>query len=291
MIGIKDEIHRQKNDNSGAGGDSDDELGDTALKQSEELQKRHRKLYENVGDSTILDTTFLEQEIISESVGSILASALGTEFWPGYQTEQENLKKIGSNICNHVRELAMDPSSAPNTPLEFVLQSVPPPSASQADSKTLPLPEISELKHVFEIMGFQLPQSLLQPTAPTASDATARSGTGTGSGSVSGDNTSIAGSATSSTANAKNAGAGTSANSKGKSVNANSNSNSTGTIRLKVALPKGGSTEIQIYPGYHVGRQVETFLVQHGLEDDDDARFKLTRAAEQIAKKHFKNKE
>ena len=169
--------------------------------------------------------------------------------------EQENLKKIGTKICNHVRELALDPSSAPSTPLEFVLQSVPPLSAAQAESRTLPMPDAEELQHVFEIMGFQLPPPLAQQGSANEQSS---------------------------------AGSGTSTKSeKRRSTKAASGSAASSAIRLKVALPTGGDAEIQIYPGYHVGRQVETFLVQHGLEDDDDSRYKLTKAAEQIAANHF----
>jgi len=255
MLGVREEMNRQALSGIGAAGDSDDE-GDYAEKQAAETKRRYDRLF-NDHSAGLLDTAFLEQEVIGESVGAILSSALGTEFWPGYQAEQENLKKIGASICNHVRELALDPSSAPATPLEFVLQSVPPLSAAQAESRTLPMPDAEELQHVFEIMGFQLPPRLAQPggggqdpeqlsTAASTKSVPSKRPTKTASGVA-----------------ASNA------------------------IRLKVALPTGADAEIQIYPGYHVGRQVDTFLVQHGLEDDDDARYKLTRAAEQIAAHHF----
>ena len=267
MLGVREEISRQAATGATASGESeDDDDDDVAARQADEMARRYEKLFKNAGDHPLLDTAFLEQEIISESVGSILSSALGTDFWPGYQAEAENLKKIGFSITDRVRELAMDPSSAPSTPLEFVLQSVPPPSAAQADSKSLPMPDVEELKHIFEIMGFSLPPSLLQPVT----------GAPGSSGAADGTNASV-------TTNANNKSPGPA---RGSAAGGNAGAGNN-TIKLIVALPTGGSAEIQIYPGYHVGRQVETFLVQHGLEDDDDARLKLTRAAEQIAAKHF----
>jgi hypothetical protein len=259
VLGVREEMYRQAVGGIGAGGDSDDEEGEFAERQAAETKQRYDKLFGNES-SALLDTAFLEPEIIGDSVGSILSSALGTDFWPGYQAEQENLKKIGATICDHVRELALDPSSAPTTPLEFVLQSVPPLSAAQAEGRTLPMPDNDELQKAFEIMGFQLPPSLLQQQGSTA------------------DQSSISTAAASATKRPPQP----------PTAASGAKPEAGAPIRLKIALPGGSSADIQIYPGYHVGRQVESFLVQHGLEDDDEARHKLTRAAEQIAAKHFK---
>lgn len=273
MLGIREEITQQASQKIGAGGDSDDE-SDYAAKQANETKRRYARLFSE-NNSDLLDTKFLEQEIISESVGSILSSALGIEFWPGFQAEEENLKRIGTNICDHVRELALDPSSAPATPLEYVLQSVPPLSAAQAEGKMLPMPDAEELRQVFEIMGFQLPPTLLSGSAAHAATSRDNDGDGDGHSASSISTPSLAG-----TALGKSGVAG------GKSKTAAAATPS--TIRLKVALPDGKSADIQIYPGFHVGRQVDAFLIQHGLDDDDDARRKLTSAAEQLAAKHFK---
>ena len=268
MLSIRDNITRQLNLSTGAGGDSDDddEL-DPTKEQAHDKKKRYEKLFAANG-SSLLDTTFLEQEIISDSVGSILSSSLGIEFWPGLESEEEKLKSIGANICERVRELALDPSSAPATPLEFILQSVPPMTQDESESlKKAPSPDTDELKNIFEIMGFALPPSLLQQDGDLN------------------ENNSIS---TSMTGQRPPLGSSVESQLNQQKTPQQKQQVNNSTIKLKVMLPTGASTEIQIYPGYHIGRQVETFLVQHNMEDDLVARKKLTKAATQIAKKNFR---
>ena len=189
-------------------------------------------------------TAFLEQEIVCDSVGSILASCLGTEFWPGYEQEEENLKQIGEKINDYIHRLAVDPASAPSTPLEHVLMSVaPPPPVSSTgagagagageNSGRTPEPDVEELRNVFEIMGFQLPSSLLVTAAnsggPKRAVATAMRST-----------------------------------------------------KLRVMLPSGETAEMILYPGYHVGQQVDAFLLEHDMQDNDEAKAKLLQAAQTI---------
>jgi len=191
--------------------------------------------------SAALKTAFLEQEIVADSVGSILASCLGTEFWPGFEHEEDNLRQIGEKINEYVHRLAADPASAPSTPLEHVLHSVPPPlppghgvgGISAPPAPAVPEPDIEELKNVFEIMGFKLPESLLVTAASSSSSkrpaATAMRST-----------------------------------------------------KLRVKLPSGEAADMVLYPGYHVGQQVEAFLVKHNLQDEDDVKAKLLEAAQSI---------
>ena len=187
-----------------------------------------------------LKTPFLEQEIVCDSVGSILASCLGTEFWPGYEQEEENLKHIGEAINDYVHRIAADPASAPSTPLEHILHSTAPPLAATAQQQhaahlgTLHTraPDIEELKHVFEVMGFRVPQSLLTAAVnagPKRALATAMPST-----------------------------------------------------KLRVKLPDGQSADMVLYPGYHVGQQVDAFLVQHAIEENEDAKAKLVEAANKV---------
>lgn len=179
-----------------------------------------------------LKSAFLEQEIVCDSVGSILASCLGTELWPGYENEEESLKQIGDNICEYVRRLALDPASAPSTPLEHVLHCTPPVLGGRPSAVAPPEPNIDELKAVFEVMGFQLPPTLLTTAAsssPKRAVATAMR-----------------------------------------------------SIKLRVKLPTGKSADMILFPGYHVGQQVDAFLTQHEMQDDDEARAKLFEVAKEF---------
>ena len=186
-------------------------------------------------ESSALKTAFLEQEIVCDSVGSILASCLGTEFWPGFEQEEENLKHIGEQINDFVHRLAVDPASAPSTPLEHVLHSTAPQLLSGPAAGAVgqaPEPDIDELRSVFEIMGFQLPGSLLT----TATSAGPKRAVATAMRST----------------------------------------------KLRVKLPTGDTADMILYPGYHVGQQVDAFLVQHDMQDDDEAKLKLIEAAQSI---------
>lgn len=53
----------------------------------------------------LLQTPFLEDDIEADSIGSILASVTGIEYWPGYEAERSNLSRIGKSLTNIVNKL------------------------------------------------------------------------------------------------------------------------------------------------------------------------------------------
>jgi GTPase SAR1 family protein len=60
-----------------------------------------------------LKTPFLEEDVDAGCIGSILASAVGIEYWPGYEAERTNLTQIGKSLTNLVNSLeACDVSGA-----------------------------------------------------------------------------------------------------------------------------------------------------------------------------------
>lgn len=54
------------------------------------------------------------------------------------------------------------------------------------------------------------------------------------------------------------------------------------STKLRVKLPDGQSADMILYPHYHVGQQVDAFLVQHSIEDNEDAKAKLVAAAKNV---------
>ena len=40
----------------------------------------------------LLRTPFLDQNLMTDSIGSVLSSCLGTEFWPGFEVETRHLQ-------------------------------------------------------------------------------------------------------------------------------------------------------------------------------------------------------
>ena len=45
---------------------------------------------------------FLEKDLLLGSVGSILASAAGTEYWPGYENEKEDLQDLQLSLTRKI---------------------------------------------------------------------------------------------------------------------------------------------------------------------------------------------
>jgi hypothetical protein len=109
--------------------------------------------------SSPLVAPFLEEDVMMDSVGSILASCIGTEHWPGYYAEEENLKHIGAHINDLIDRLATDGKSVPKQPLEY--------SVEEIDRNPTEI-DLEELQEAFQIMGFKLPPSL-QPQTSMAS--------------------------------------------------------------------------------------------------------------------------
>lgn len=56
-------------------------------------------------NSKQLRTGFLEADVEVDSIGSILASAIGIEYWPGFEAERENLEQIGKSLTSIVNKI------------------------------------------------------------------------------------------------------------------------------------------------------------------------------------------
>jgi hypothetical protein len=205
----------------------------------------------------LLPYRYLEGDILCESVGSIISSTLGVEFWPGYANQEEDLRFVGESIESHIKNIALDPSSAPKTPIEFALNSVPAPPPASDTTADVPDTSTEELQRAFNIMNFQLPSSLLAYKDEGKLPASSRGAPTIGAGSDG-------------------------ALPRPPEVRAGAPS-----LKVNVCLPTGNNTDMTIYPGYHLGRQVEAFLLQHNMEDDDNARHKLINVASQLAQRYF----
>ena len=110
----------------------------------------------SVARSHNITPSLLDQNILCNSVGNILSSALAVEQWQGFEREQEHLVDVGNKISSFIDELSDGISDAP-----------PPPDPSRhgtlagGDLHTaLTEPDADEVRHLFNIMGLSLPQSL-----------------------------------------------------------------------------------------------------------------------------------
>ena len=120
------------------------------------------------GDQIPLDAPFLEHDILVDSVGSILASCIGTEYWPGMENEREALMKTAGQVHDLVLRLGFgEDDKLPKQPLEFNIGTAPvqsrPTTQQSLSSDKEDIPDMEELKDAFDIMGFTLPPSLGGP--------------------------------------------------------------------------------------------------------------------------------
>lgn len=231
----------------------------------------------------------LEPNILSDSVGAILASHLGTEFWPGLEEEGEELERIGWKIGSFIEQLSeagvtestistvstavMDDAyfgqqnfqqAAPQA--HHLVARVPssPSRERSASAATASSPteefvdadySVSDLRAAFEIMGLTLPTSL---------DATFIA--------KENNNAHMAATAALDTTprNPKPAASGATAYLR----------------KMVVKLPDGTSADMILDLDSNIEQQIELFLLSNSLANDDEARQKLIGIGRQVQTKY-----
>lgn len=228
MLNIRDKL---KNSNANLNNDNDN------IYQEKFSERKSSDDIININ----INPPFLEQDIVADSVGSILSSCLGIEFWPGYEAEEENLKNIGSKISSLVNQVMNDPTTLPSSPLEF-------PLVSSFDYNHNHEPNLDELKNMFETMGLPLPESLNHSNQTIHSSNTNHLTT-------------------------------TSNNSPSSSTNEIDQKIGKG-VKLRVRLPDGTPADLVIYPEYDIESQVTVFMSRFGIENNNSAKNKLVEVAQ-----------
>jgi hypothetical protein len=213
-------------------------------------------------------------------VGSILASHLGTEFWPGLEEEGEELEKIGWKIGSFIEQLSetgvteASLTTASTALLDDAFSSqhnfhhaAPAPPSSPPRSPGRPSPHargaplpteeyvdagysLSDLRAAFEIMGLSLPASLETVSQESSQKA--------GADSSSARPTKTASSAT------------------------------TYLRKMTVKLPDGTSADMILDLDSNIEQQIELFLLSNSLAEDDDARQKLIAIGRKVQLKYCK---
>jgi len=200
-----------------------------------------------------LNTPFLQSNICADSIGSILASCINTEYWPGFDDAGESLTGIGEDISHLISLISSDPQSLPEFPKEFHL---PTGYAAHTLQHTLNEEGIDKnIEHYFDIMGLKLPK----PSDLTSNDTVPRP-------------------LRSNRRRSTYASRRSSLDSLNSDVGQN---NIPKSCKLKVYLPgKDDSVAIMtLHSNYDVEQQVDAFLVQYGIEENTHARAKLMEAA------------
>ena len=230
MLTIRDKL--KNNNNMNLNNDNDD------IYQEKFSERKSSDDIININ----INPPFLEQDIIADSVGSILSSCLGIEFWPGYEAEEENLKNIGSKISSLVNQVMNDPTTLPVSPLEF-------PLVSSFDYNNNHEPNLDELKNMFDTMGLPLPESLNHST-------------------------------NNSNNNHLNTISNTDSPSSSSSKNEIIDQKIGKGVKLRVRLPDGNPADLVIYPEYDIESQVTVFMSRFGIENNISAKNKLVEVAQ-----------
>ena len=239
---------------------------------SEEAKiQEHERIMQSL-DGPLL-APFLEQDLVCDSIGSILASAMGTEYWPGFEAEEENLTQIGKTLTGFLDKLTTDPKSLPKAPLDNSLLSSSSSSNTESiwergggvegtEMYSIPDPDFDELQHVFEVMGFTLPQTLSASAASALSETYVTynranevlNGSSPG-GSPLDNNSRVNTNPTSHQKLTSNPSTGRRTSHQNQQLQ---------QTKLKVRLPDGSAGVLIIYPGYDISDQVDAFMVQVG---------------------------
>ena len=146
MLHIRDELKRPSKA-SHRGTIEDDQFSAEEGKQN--------AMNEALLDSNIISPNILDQNILCNSVGNILSSALSVEKWHGFENEQEHLTQVGNKISSFINELSEGIQDAPSLKPSHVNT-----LAGGTLNTALTEPDAEEVCHLFEIMGLNLPSSL-----------------------------------------------------------------------------------------------------------------------------------
>jgi hypothetical protein len=219
----------------------------------------------------------LEPNVLCDSVGSILASHLGTEYWPGLEEEGDELERIGWKLGTFIEQLSTTGADISEAGLATASAALlddsltgqhnfkgTPKSGIIARSTGL-LAEgeyvdsdytVSDLKSAFEILGLTLPSSL---------DASL----------IAQDNNSSHIASSSGLERARKS----SVSNKGKSTP----TSATPYLRkMAVKLPDGTSADMILDLDSNIEQQIELFLLSNSLANDDEARQKLIGIGRQV---------
>lgn len=184
----------------------------------------------------------LEQPIISDSIGSILASCLNIDHWLGYDVDTANLRQIGQGIVDLIETFDSNSSA-----IDSILQNperfndpygtvdVEGPASSEMEMEYIDSDlDLSEVKAAFQLMGLPYPDlSPLVESQRKSPDAAVRAGSGS------------------------------------------RRKPSSYLRKLAVTLPNGSDSEMVLDLESNTEQQIELFLLSNNLSENADIRKRL----------------
>jgi hypothetical protein len=200
----------------------------------------------NKSEDGQLNISYLERDLVCDSVGSILSSSLGIDYWPGFKAEEENLKKISSDIMSLIDNISNDSNLIPPDPKKYINNNS---NNNYNNELEYPEPNIDELKILFETMGLTLPSTLSALDGNSFSNSTLNVPTEIKK--TRKDDTKI-----------------------NDILNANKGIHTESKrIKLRVCLPDGSTADMILYgSGFDVEEQVDSFMIQYDFEENNNAR-------------------
>jgi hypothetical protein len=229
----------------------------------------------------------LEPNILCDSVGSILASHLGTEFWPGLEEEGEELERIGWKIGNFIEQLSTTGvneaalTTASSALLDDAFSSAQTFQQSAPLPTHLPSPPRSPSRSHAAQYSASSPSRSGQPPVPPAEDyvdagyslADLRAAFEIMGLSLPASLDAVAHQETQAL----------DATSRGSKLNASA---TTYLRKMTVKLPDGTSADMILDLDSNIEQQIELFLLSNSLAEDDEARQKLIGIARKVQRKY-----
>lgn len=233
-------------------GDNNSTTGSTHTIDTTEDRKRSI-----VGSSKQeISISYLEPNIMSSSVGSVMASYFGLESWEGLPAHESEMAKIAEKIDNFIEKLS---SSAENTNIDLNNISVGE-DLFRRESQDLPikpvdldkfdptdssshLKSLQELQEALKVLGLNIPHHLL-PQAPRPVTPQSEKG-------------------------GQNGG------------------NRANLRRMMIKLPHGQSGEMLLDLESNIEPQIDSFLINHGVSTESEAKKKLLQSTVKMQKEYL----
>jgi ribosomal protein S10 len=229
----------------------------------------------NNNNKSEISISYLEPNIMTNSVGAILSSYFGLESWEGWEAHEHEITKIVDRIDTFIEKLS---SSAENNAFLDLNNMIVGEDVFRRESQDLPLKSIEleefdptfqknqniqdslqELNETLKVLGLSLPNHLMPSDSSPPPPPTNEKGQ----------------------SNLK------SSNPSGNNTSGVQFPNRTHLRRMVIKLPQGQTGELMIDLESNVESQVDLFLETHGMDDDLEARRKLLQSVLKMQREYL----
>lgn len=219
-----------------------------------------------------LSIPFLEQNVMCDSIGSILSSCIGTEYWPGYLQEQQKLQEIGTRINDFVDNIKLheltnennisniDEALLADVQFSEITNNYYSPNTNIQNQNDI---DLLELKKAFEMMGLAFPATIAS-LAMTASRSNEKNNS----------------------QDANNIGMDGMDNATNTPIKSNGVKN---LRKMIVKFPNDSSADMIIDLEASIDQQIDLFLLSNGMDEDKVTRAKLIKSVKHLRHEYIRS--